>query len=195
MINRGKIRLAVGGILATAVLGLTSAPALGQGMGLGPEGGFYVGGGGGFTSVDVCDDLNALGFTNCDDSDVGFKIFGGLKFNQYFAAEAGYVNLGEVSASFSGVGVEVDADGFQLAAVGTYPIEQFSLLGKVGIYFWDLEASAGGTSISDDGTDIMFGIGGAFHFTPQLSVRGEWERFDFDGDDVDFFSASIIYNF
>ncbi len=195
MLNMGKMRLAIGGVIMALLFGLTSGPALAQGMGLGEGGGFYVGAGGGFTSVDVCDDLNALGFTNCDDEDVGFKIFGGLKFNQYFGAEAGYVNLGEVSANFSGVGVEVDADGFQVAAVGTYPIEQFSLLGKVGIYFWDLDASAGGASVSDDGTDIMFGVGGEFHFTPQVSVRGEWERFDFDGDDVDFFSASFIYRF
>ncbi len=195
MLNMGKMRLALGAVLLLALLGLSTNPALAQGMGLGEGGGFYVGAGGGFTSVDVCDDLNALGATSCDDDDVGFKIFGGLKFNQYFAAEAGYVNLGEVSATLLGVGVDVDADGFQLAAVGMYPIEQFSLLGKVGIYFWDLEASGGGATVSDDGTDIMFGIGGAFHFTPQLSVRGEWERFDFDGDDVDLFSASIVYNF
>lgn len=195
MLIEPKKRFAIAGIAISALLGLSTGPTFAQGMGLGPEAGFYAGAGGGFTTVDVCDDLNALGATSCDDSDFGFKIFGGFKFNQYFGAEAGYVNLGEVSATLSGIGVEVDADGFQLAAVGTYPIEQFSLLGKVGIYIWDLEASAAGASVSDDGTDIMFGLGGAFHFTPQLSVRGEWERFDFDGDDVDFFSASVIYNF
>lgn len=195
MLNMGRMRLATGGVIMAALFGLTSGSALAQGMGIGEGGGFYIGAGGGFTSVDVCGDLVALGATSCDDEDVGFKIFGGLKFNQFFGAEIGYVDLGEVSASLSGVGVDVGADGFQVAAVGTYPIEQFSLLGKVGVFFWDAEASAGAASVSDDGTDIMFGVGGEFHFTPQLSVRGEWERYDFDGDDVDMFSASVIYRF
>lgn len=165
-------------------------------MGMGPEAGFYVGGGAGLTSVDLCDDLRALGATSCDDSDVGFKIFGGFKFNQYIAAELGYVDLGEVTAAASGVSVAAEADGFQIAVVGSYPIDQFSLLGKVGLYAWDASFSSNlGPVADEDGTDIMFGVGGAWQLAPQLSLRGEWERFDFDGDDVDFFSASVIYNF
>ena len=100
-----------------------------------------------------------------------------------------------MTASAPGISLTAEADGFQFAAVGSYPIEQFSLLGKVGLFMWDAEISTNLGSFDDDGTDIMFGVGGAFKFTPQLSVRGEWERFDFDGDDVDLFSASIIYSF
>lgn len=162
---------------------------------MGPGTGLYVGAGGGFTTVDLCDDLRALGAISCDDEDVGFKIFGGFKFNQYIAAEVGYADLGEITASAPGVSATAEVDGFQVAVVGSYPIEQFSLLGKVGLYVWDGEISTTFGNFHDDGTDFMFGLGGAFHFTPQLSVRGEWERFDIDGDDVDFFSANFIYNF
>ncbi len=187
--------LPVAGIVVSALLALTTGPATAQGMGLGPEAGFYAGAGGGFTTVDLCDDLRAVGATNCDDEDVGFKIFGGFKFNQYVAAEVGYADLGEVTASALGISATAEVDGFQVAAVGSYPIEQFSLLGKVGIYAWDGEISTTVGNFDDDGTDIMFGLGGAFRFTPEISVRGEWERFDIDGDDIDFFSASFIYNF
>ncbi len=194
MLNMGKMRLAIGGVITSALVGITTGPVLAQGM-MGPESGFYVGAGAGYTSVDLCDDLRALGATSCDDSDIGFKVFGGFKFNQYFSAEAGYVDLGEATASAPGISLSTEVDGFQIAAVGSYPIEQFSLLGKVGLYIWDGEVNTTIGNFDDDGTDIMFGVGGAFHFNPQLSLRGEWERFDIDGDDVDMFSASIIYNF
>ncbi|HSS66877.1 MAG TPA: outer membrane beta-barrel protein, partial [Gammaproteobacteria bacterium] len=165
MLGMEKMRWAIGGIVSSALLGLSSGPALaqGMGMGMGPEAGFYVGAGGGFTTVDLCDDLRAIGATSCDDSDVGFKVFGGFKFNQYFAAEAGYADLGEVSASAPGVTATAEVDGFQVAAVGSYPIEQVSLLAKVGIYAWDGEISTNVGNFDDDGTDIMFGLGGAFH--------------------------------
>lgn len=190
------MRLAIGGILSTAVLGLSSAPVLAQGMGMDVEPGFYAGVGGGFTTVDFCDDLTSLGATSCDDSDVGFKIFGGVSLNQYFSAEFGYVDLGEVSFSGPGGSAAVEADGFQLAALGIYPIDQFSLHGKIGWFFWDASLTSNvGISADDDGSDLMFGAGGSWHVTPQISIRGEWERFDFDGDDVDMFSASVIYNF
>lgn len=194
MLDMGKIRLAIGGVVASVLMGVTAGPALAQGM-MGPDAGFYVGAGGGFTSVDLCGDPALAGATSCDDDDVGFKIFGGFKVNQYFSAELGYVDLGEASASGPGGSATAEVDGFQFAAVGTYPIEQFSLLGKVGFFSWDGEISTTSGNFSDDGTDFMFGIGGAFHFTPQLSVRGEWERFDVDGDDVDMFSASVVYKF
>ncbi|MDX1527701.1 MAG: outer membrane beta-barrel protein [Gammaproteobacteria bacterium] len=195
MFNMGKTRLATGGVIVAALFGLTSGPALAQGMGFGEGGGFYVGAGGGFTSVDLCGDPALAGATSCDDDDVGFKVFGGLKVNQYFGAEIGYADLGEASVSGPGGTATAEVDGFQFAAVGSYPIEQFSLLGKVGFYIWEGEISTPVGSFDDDGTDFMFGIGGAFHFSPQLSIRGEWERFDVDGDDVDMFSASVIYSF
>ncbi|MDH3314343.1 MAG: outer membrane beta-barrel protein [Gammaproteobacteria bacterium] len=195
MLNKEKLRLTIGGIISSALLGLNASPALAQGMGLGPDAGFYVGAGAGFTSIDLCGDPALAGATSCDDDDVGFKVFGGFKFNQYFGAEIGYADLGEVSVSGPGGTATAEVDGFQFAAVGSYPIEQFSLLGKVGFFAWDGEISTPIGSFDDDGTDFMFGLGGAFHFTPQFSVRGEWERFDVDGDDVDMFSASIIYNF
>ena len=38
---------------------------------------------------------------NCDDSDVSWKVFGGMKFGEYFGVEAGYADFGETSATVS----------------------------------------------------------------------------------------------
>lgn len=194
MFTGAKKRFAIAGIVVLALVGVTTGPAAAQGMGMGPGSGFYAGAGFGLTSADVCGDL-FFGATSCDEDDTGFKIFGGFKFNQFVAAEIGYVDLGEVSASAPGISATAEADGFQFVAVGSYPIEQFSLLGKIGLFAWDAEVSSNLGNFDDDGTDIMFGLGGAFHISPQLTVRGEWEIFDVDGDDIDLFSASIVFNF
>ncbi len=186
-------RIALHGVVVLALLGLTIAPAAAQSTG------FYVGGGIGITSIDVCGDLTALGATSCDDEDTGFKIFGGYNVNQNLAVEVGYVDLGEITASGGGATVRADIDGFQVAAVGILPLNpQFSVFGKIGLLLWDVSASASGpggfASVSDDGTDLMFGVGGSWNFLPQLSLRAEWERFDVD-EDADMFSVSIVYRF
>lgn len=158
--------------------------------------GFYAGGSVGRSTVDLCDDLNGLGLTGCDDSDTGFKLFGGYEINRNFAVELGFVDLGEISATGPGGTATAETDGFQVAAVGMLPINpQFGIFGKLGAYMWDLSASGPGGSLSDDGTDIMFGAGVSWRFMPQLSLRGEWERFDIGGDDVDLLSVGLQFAF
>ena len=39
------------------------------------------------------------GVGGCDEKDTAWRILGGYQFNRYFAAELGYHNLGEASAS------------------------------------------------------------------------------------------------
>ena len=161
----------------------------------------YIGVGAGITSVDICDEIIALGATSCDDEDTGLKLFGGYKFNPNFAVEGAWIDLGEISASDGVVTVTEEVDGFQLAAVGIIPINpQFGIFGKVGVYMWDVSATAsapgfGSASASDDGTDIMFGAGANWNFSKQFGLRAEWERFDIDGDDVDFLSIGAQFNF
>ena len=153
----------------------------------------YIGAGAGITKMDLCDDLGA---TACDDEDTGMKIFGGFKFNPNFGLEASWVDLGEVSASASGVTVTGEVDGFGLAVMGMIPLnEKFGFFGKVGAYMWDATVSGPGGSVSDDGTDIMFGAGVNWNLTTRFGLRAEWERFDIDGDDVDFLSIGAQFNF
>jgi OOP family OmpA-OmpF porin len=157
----------------------------------------YIGVGAGLTRADLCGDLNALGATSCDDKDTGWKLFGGYKFTPNFAVEGAWIDLGKVSASAGGATATGKVDGFQVAAVGMYPINpQFGIFGKVGAYRWDATVSAPGFgSVSDNGTDIMFGAGVNWNFSRQFGMRAEWERFDIDGDAIDFLSVGVQFNF
>lgn len=166
----------------------------------------YIGIGFGPTSTDVLDEIVCLPGATCsfDDSDTGFKVFGGSRIAANFAFEGFYVDFGEATATGTdGVDTEsisVDASAFGVAAVGYLPIaDAFELLGKVGLAMWEADASASSTaggfaSASDDGTDPFFGIGAQWNGNG-LAVRGEFERFDLDGTDVDLISISAIFRF
>lgn len=124
------------------------------------------------TTMDICDDLGGLGFTNCDDEDTGIKIFGGYKFNPNFGVEASWVDLGEVSVAGPGGSASFAVDGFGLAAVGMIPLnERFGVFGKVGLYMWDVSGGGLATGISDDGSDIMFGAGVNWNLTDRFGCR------------------------
>lgn len=159
--------------------------------------GGYLGAGAGITTVDVCDDVTTVfPGLNCDDEDTGLKIFGGFKANEHFAIEGLWADLGEVSVSGPGGSGTVGVDGFGIAAVGIIPLnEKFGIFGKLGMFMWDLSGGGGLSAASDDGTDLMFGAGVSWNLTEKLGLRAEWERFDIDGDDIDFLSIGAQFNF
>jgi OOP family OmpA-OmpF porin len=163
--------------------------------------------GGSLGQSDIDSDITAALITSgsVDGKDTAFKVFGGYMFNRHFGVEGAYVNLGEVSysGSFFGdpvTGGKVEVTGFNVAAMGSYPIsEQFSVFGKIGLFIWEAEASdiTGGEPFSDkaDGTDISFGLGVGYNFTRNLGVRAEWERFEASDADADLLSIGIVWRF
>jgi OOP family OmpA-OmpF porin len=176
--------------LVSIALFAVAIPASAQGTG------FYVGAGAGMTSVDLCDDLVGLGLTSCDDDDTGFKVYAGNRFSPNFSAELGWVDLGEITATGPGGTVKLGVDGIQIAGLGMVPVSpQVTFFGKVGLYLWDVSASGPGGSLSDDGSDIMFGLGLSWNLAKQLDLRVEWEQFDVDGDDINLISAGVQYRF
>lgn len=185
MVARLSQRLWLAG-WAVLLLSITG-PAVAQG---------YIGAGAGITASDLCNGIAGPG-VNCDDEDTGLKLFGGYKFTPNFAAEAAWIDLGEVSASGFGGTATAEADGFQIAAVGMIPINpQWSIFGKLGAFMWDATVTtSSGFSVGDDGTDIMLGFGGMWNITPKIGLRAEWERFDVDSEDVDFLSVGVQFNF
>lgn len=157
---------------------------------------------------DVDEDITAGLITSearVDSKDTAFKVFGGYMFNRHFGVEGAYVDLGEVSysGSFFGspvTGGKVEATGFNVAALGSYPVtEEFSVFGKIGLFIWEAEASdtTAGVPFSakTDGTDISFGLGVNYQFTRNLGVRAEWERFKLDEADADLISVGMVWRF
>jgi len=160
------------------------------------ENGFYAGASVGESSVDACGDAGALGFTDCDDSDTGWKIFGGYDLSDNIAVEGAWADLGEMTASRPGRSGGVEVDGFILDAKGTLPLnEQFGVFAKLGFMMWDAEGTGALSGLDDDGTDFHYGIGVQYMFTEQFGIIGEWEAIDLDDDDVDLLSAGALMKF
>jgi OOP family OmpA-OmpF porin len=191
-----KIRkvLVVSGLVLSGLLAATQASAQA-----------FVGGSIGQSDIDSDITGGLITSGSVDGKDTAFKVFGGYMFNRHFGVEGAYVDLGEVSYSgdFFGLpvtGGKVEVSGFNVAALGSYPItEQFSVFGKIGLFIWEAEASdtTGGVPFSakEDGRDISFGVGVGYNFTRNLGVRLEWERFKLDEADADLISVGVAWRF
>jgi OmpA-OmpF porin, OOP family len=174
--------------------------------------GWYAGVGFGQSKaeIDLVCDLDITCST--DDTDSGWKLFAGNQFSPNAAIEFGYLDLGEAKMSgidsFLGVtSLSWEASGFDVAFVGFLPVgNTVNLLGKVGLFLWDMDVSASSSSLgsgseSDSGTDLMFGLGASFDIGKTAAVRIEWERFmdvgesDTGQSDIDLLSASLVFRF
>lgn len=163
--------------------------------------GFYVGGAFGQTSTDIGGSAPGV---SIDDSDTGYKVFGGYSFFQNFAVEAGYVDVGGTSVDFTSPtpsSITTDADGFSFEAVGVLPLgESFDVFAKAGLYMWDATASStlggfGTFSGSDDGTDPTYGLGFGWRVSDNGKLRFEADRYELDTIDVDTYSVGYAHSF
>jgi hypothetical protein len=101
------------------------------------------------------------------------------------------------------LGLEIDADGLNLVGLGGLNFGPFDIYLKAGWVSWDASLSAideidpgfGQGSFSDDGTDLMYGLGARFALG-NFHIRGEWEEFDIDETDrVYMFSLGVAWMF
>jgi OOP family OmpA-OmpF porin len=149
-----------------------------------------------------------------DEHDTAYKVFGGYQFNKYFAAEAGYFNLGKFGFSSTTVPAgtlngQIKLQGVNLDLVGSFPLaERLSVIGRVGAqyaYARDTFAGSGAVSVlntnpSKHAANYKFGAGLQYEITPSILVRGEAERYrinDAVGNrgDVNLFSVSLVIPF
>lgn len=185
-----------------AALFIISSPVFAQG---------YVGIGLGQSSVDLT--ASPIGGVppQKDDNDTAFKVFGGGFVNDNVGFELGYVDFGEFTITWDD-GVDYIKDAFEgsalyAAAVGYLPIGQAKLFGKAGLARWDVDAvetssiPGVGVSVSEDGIDLMFGIGAQID-AGNVLLRAEFERFTDVGDedttgqsDVDVIGVSAAVRF
>lgn len=168
-------------LAAVAASLLAASPAMAA-----DDGGFYVGAGIGIFGVEE---------GSFDESDTGFKLFGGWMFNQYVGGELEYIDGGTVGDSDLGV----DSTGINLALKGNWPVtEQFDVFGKVGYFFWDADIDLTGDSgqeQNESGSDLSWGIGAGYDFTPNFGVIAEWQWFQIEEADADMISASVVWKF
>lgn len=131
---------------------------------------------------------------------VGVKFFGGYNFNRYFAVEAEYIYAGELEDTVEGIALEVESDGFVVAALGQLPFnDAFSLFAKLGYTFYDekVRASLGDISISEKNSDedLLYGVGADLRLGRTFQLRAEYEVVDVSDADFNFLSASAMFRF
>lgn len=167
------------------------------------DSGFYAGGGVGNAGVEVDFDTNAFNAPNFDENEFAWKVMAGYNLELItfdVGVELGYVNFGEPSADLLGVDVDFESTGIQAFGVAGFDLGPVGVYGKLGLVSWDIEATIeaqglGSDRVSDDGTDIAYGVGLKFGLGP-LEIRGEYEVYDIeDTENVNMASASLVYYF
>lgn len=173
-----------------------------------------------FGSVDVDSKITkTAGSISLDDSDSGFKLYGGYKLSENVAIEGSYGDLG----NFSLTGIQGETftlDGEQLAflADGTSVIDSTSLgvagvfslpvshrlspYVKLGLHRWEMQGNDHLRAFpglgNESGTDMMYALGISLSFIDNLQLRGEYERIEVDStyaNHIDYASVGLSYSF
>jgi OOP family OmpA-OmpF porin len=200
-------------VLASVMLGVALALSAFGARAQAADTGWYIGASFGQAQADV----DCSGTTACDDKDSSWKIFGGYQINRNFAVELGYSDLGAVTAStpsfmlfplvVPAASLKIEAKAWELVAIGSVPLaDRFSVFGKAGLYRADTDThvdfgAAGSTTESDSNTDLTFGVGLRYDFSPNFGVRAEYQFYSAvaagfgEESDVDVMSVGLVWRF
>ncbi len=206
-----------------SVLGLVGCAVIASPFAVADDSGWYIGGNIGQSKAKIDDARitgSLAGFTSSsisdNNSDTGYKFFGGYKFNRNFALEGGYFNLGRFgftattqlpAGTLSG---NIKLDGMNLDAVGIFPItEKFSAFGRVGLNYAEAKDNFTNTGAvparanlnpGKYATNPKAGLGLQYDFTQSIGMRAEAERYRIDDavgnkGDIDLISVGLVYRF
>ncbi len=129
------------------------------------------------------------------DTPSSYKLFAGVSFSTYGSLDLAYANLGKFKHS---VGSDtLDLDGFELTAMGSYPLsKRVSLFARAGYYAWNLDSVISGTSLGFDGTDFTLGAGMRFGISDDIRLHLEYQKYnDIEGADFDSVYAGFDFGF
>ncbi|GIU31392.1 membrane protein [Shewanella schlegeliana] len=150
---------------------------------------WYVGARGGFSEFHGACAKNAI---DCDDNSMGYGLYGGYQFNDWFALEAGATNYGTISALYQGGYTKANMSGAELTAKFSYGLtERVALYARLGgaYKYIDRETSWAGDS-KPSGWGLTTAVGLDYKLTKRLSARAEYQ---FIGDANDNRGSSDAY--
>jgi hypothetical protein len=148
--------------------------------------------------------------TTTNYSDPGIKLYSGYKASDLFSVEFEYKDQMEfgVGNVFTGnelwltdqSDVKLESKALFFSGISTFAIDETKRLYlRGGLYNWDLKSNsqniADNSITNKNGTDIFYSVGSYFDVTERIGFSAEWERFEFDHDDVDFISTELHFNF
>jgi OmpA-OmpF porin, OOP family len=177
-------------LLATALVAATGAAQADDLLGL------YAGAG--ITRAKMHDIFD----TNFDLSNTSWKLYAGFRPLDFpIGMDVDYMDLGSADAgTFKGV-AHADARAFAAYVVGyaPIPVPNIDLYAKGGLARWEFDGhttSPSLFSVSDNGTDFAWGVGGQVHFLDKFAVRLEYEHFNVrEANDVQIYSLGVSYRF
>jgi len=147
-----------------------------------------------------------------DESDTGFKVFGGYNVNNYFSAELAYVDGGEgnreaVETPPAVIGppikvtFKVGFTGVNFSLVGRVPLtDAVAVFGKLGYASYDMKSTYSGSYFThgyedkSSDKDLSYGGGVAFSFG-KFDLRAEYETISINAGDFNMLSLSGVYRF
>lgn len=197
-------------ILSAALLGIMAVS--GQ-CGSIAEPGAYIGFGLGYSMSDIDSSTVQQGLCggDCsaytdDENSLGFKVFGGYMFNEYFSVEGGYFNLGRFSyeavPTTGPVTGEYKVQGTNLDLLLTLPLhEAFSVTARSGLLYSRFTESYSHTgTLTKNSMGFKYGLGFQYDFDPAWALRGELENYHLEepsagGADVQLISFGLVYRF
>ena len=150
--------------------------------------GFY--GGIGYLESDVDTyKYPSLTYSAYDDEDDGITVFLGYDFNERFAIEAGYNDLGDTTATVTSPATankQIKVSTFA-GVLKTDPIVMNTVLFvKAGVAFINHdEQLVGGPSTSEKTTNAFFGVGANYELSNGLVIRGLYEQYGKDNGQTD----------
>ena len=128
-----------------------------------------------------------VGSSKFDDStsETSVGVFGGYKFNENFAIEAGYRRLGKWDIE----GSDVRAKQLSISAVGSIPVaNQVAVYGRLGYN----RVEAKWDDVKDHENKALYGVGVSYAITKEVTARVEWQRPISDSRNI---SVGVAYQF
>ena len=158
--------------------------------------GFYVGGGAAFTNVLATDGDGTTSWER-GDTDYGWIVNAGYRFNPFIALELGYLDGGKPEFNDRGFNgdraeSEIDLTAIQFSGIGTLPFgERWELYLKLGLSAWDADSDqvltpAGGVPQfrreNGSGPALLAGIGLGATLFKNFYARIEYQSFRIDDE-------------
>ncbi len=206
-------------LFSKAILGLFITMS---GSALALDGNFYVGGQlgqarGEVGSAEMNERMAKLGYDAhaivSGQNRTAWELVGGYQFSDYFALEAGYVDLGEVRTRLSGSPVDIQdylnsanlvhprsADGYELAVLGRYPFdEKNSVYVRGGLLFagsrYQADAQTDFAKRSASGNDGFIGIGYEYEINDRWDLQVNAQNYHIEDENIKLIGIGFHYKF
>ncbi len=142
--------------------------------------------------------------------DPGFKLYSGYKAHDLLTLEFEYKDQMEfgVGNVFSGRelwltdedNINMETKALFFSGSSTFVIDESKRIHlRGGLYNWDLKPNGDYSNSLQSGkkrgTDIFYSVGSYFNVTEKIGFSAEWERFEFENEDVDFISTELRFSF